>query len=91
MPNMDGTNEEMKIITINIPKKLWKLLKALKLWGLIPSVSEALRHSTIKYCQELYELVKEVEKDMDNFDPKKFVRVPGYNGGKPVKIIRRLN
>ena len=90
MPNI-GANEEMKIITINIPKKIHQLLKAFKLWGLIPSVSEALRHTCIKYCQELYELIDKIDSDLDNFDPKKFVRVPGYNGDKPVKIIRRLD
>lgn len=89
MPNK-GANKEMKIVTINIPLKLHKLLKALKLWGLIPSVSEAFRHAGIKYCQELYELTEKIDKDLDNFDPKKFVRVPGYNGNKPVKIVRRL-
>lgn len=89
MPNK-GANEEMKIITINIPKKLHKFLKALKLWGLIPSVSEALRHSCIKYCQELYELIEKIDRDLENFDPNKFVRVPGYNGNQPVRIVRRL-
>lgn len=90
MPNV-GKNEEMKIVTINIPLKLHKLFVYLKEWGLIPSVSEAFRQTGIKYALELYELIDKIDADLDNFDPKKFVRVPGYNEGKPVKIIQRLD
>jgi len=84
-------NPQMKIVTINIPRKLHTFLLKMKEWGLIPSVSEALRHTCIKYCRDLYKLMKEIDKDLDNFDPKKFVRVPGYNGNKPVRIVRRLD
>ena len=91
MPNI-GANEEMKIMTINIPKKLHKFMLKLKEWGLIPSISEILRHTCIKYCQELYELTKKVEKDTINFDPKKFVLVPNDDNTYDVHtILRRLD
>ena len=90
MTHYDRHNEEMIIITINIPRSLDAIIMKLKKWGLIPSRSEVLRHAAIKYCQELYKLAIDVRKDLENFDHEKFVRVPGYNGNKPVRIIRRL-
>ncbi len=62
--------------------------------GLVVSRSEWIRNAIRNQINADLETVRYekavVEETEEYFDPKKFVRVPGYNGNKLVKIIQRL-
>lgn len=85
---------ELKIVTINVPKlDLYYIQKMLDA-GLVPSRSEYIRVAIRNQINADLETVRYeigvVEGIEERFDPKKFVRVPGYNGNKPMKIVKRL-
>ena len=85
---------EMKIITINVPRIDLYYIQKLMDVGLVPSRSEYIRNAIRNQINRDLELVRfqknVIEEKEEYFDPEKFVRVPGYNGNEPVKIVRRL-
>ncbi len=85
---------ELKIVTINVPRIDLNYIQQFMDEGLVPSRSEYIRNAIRNQINADFETVKYekrvVEGTEKRFDPKKFVRVPGYNGNEPVKIVRRL-
>ena len=85
---------EMKIITINVPRIDLYYIQKLMDVGLVPSRSEYIRNAMRNQINSDLEIVRYekavIEGTEEYFDPKKFVRIPGYKGNKPVKIIERL-
>jgi len=86
----------LKIVTVNLPVFDLKFIERFVLNGdtvLVSSRSEyirvAVRNQIIKDL-ELVEKQLSFLENKDLYDTSKFVRVPGYNGNEPVKILRRL-
>lgn len=89
-----GNWGETKIVTVNLPEiDLAYIEKFISDTRLVPSRSEyvrvALRNQIIKDL-EMIQIEKKVIKDDIKIDPNKFVSIPGYNGNKMVRIVRRL-
>lgn len=87
-----GSNHgELKIITVNIALEHLKYIQQLLDWGLVPSRSEYVRLAIANQLRRDFETKKYVsgvvEKKVGN---RNMIRIPGYNGDKPVEIIRRL-
>ena len=86
--------DDLRVITCNLPELDLAFIDKFIINGIVSSRSEyiriALRRSIERDCNILQTEIEVVD-DKRKLDPNKFVRVPGYNGGKPVKIIRRLN
>ena len=86
---------ELKIITINIPLEHLKYVQQLMDWGKVPSRSEYVRTAVANQIENDMKTKKYIKKVIKNpeeiLEPEKFVRIPGYNGDKPVEIIRRLD
>ena len=84
---------KMCICTVNIPLLDLQYIKKLMDKTIVPSRSEyiraAIRHM-INHDMELMKYKESIVEGEVELDPKLFVKVPGYNGNKPVKIIRRL-
>ena len=96
--NVRGVAQEKwgatRICTVNLPElDLAYIKKFIDETRLTPSRSEyirvALRNQIIRDI-EMVNTEKAIIKGALKFDPEKFVLVPGYNGNKPLKIIRRL-
>ena len=85
-----GRTTDMRIITINIPDKFCLFIDKCVQWGLIPSRSEYIRHATELKLKKDMKFIETLNKEIESYDPTKFVRVPGYNGEKLMKILRRL-
>ena len=85
---------EIKIITISVPRIDLYYIQKLMDVGLVPSRSEYVRNAIRNQINADLETVRYekavVEGTEEYFDPKKFVRVPGYSGNEPLKIVRRL-
>ena len=83
-----------RIVTINSPEIDLEWIEAfIKKTRLVPSRSEYIRvavRNQINRDIKLIDSMKTFIEDEEELDPNKFVRVPGYNGDKPVEIIRRL-
>ncbi len=92
MPSLN--HGELKIITINVPRLDLYYIQKLMDVGLVPSRSEYIRNAVRNQINRDLELVRfqknVMEEKEEFFDPKKFVRVPGYNGNEPLKIVKRL-
>lgn len=90
----DDDCKSLHVITCNVPELDLAFIDKFIINGIVSSRSEyiriALRRSIERDCNILQTEIEVVD-DKRKLDPNKFVRVPGYNGGKPVKIIRRLN
>ena len=85
----------LRIVTINVPEiDLNYIQSIIKETRLVPSRSEyirvAIRNQIIRDL-EMVKLEKAIINGEIELDPTKFVRVPGYNGNKPLKIVRRLD
>ena len=85
---------ETRIITVNLPEiDLVYIEKFIDSTRLVPSRSEyvrvAVRNQILKDMEKTV-FQEEIIEDEESLDPKKFVRVPGYNGNEPVRIVRRL-
>ena len=86
-------DNEMTIVTINLPGKDLRYIKKLLSEGIVPSRSEYVRNAVrnqINADLEVQKFKDAILEDKIKLDPKKFVRIPGYNGNEPVKIVRRL-
>ncbi len=85
---------ELKIITINVPRLDLYYIQKFMDAGLVPSRSEYVRNAIRNQINADFETVRfekrVVEGTEKRLDPEKFVRIPGYNGNEPVKIVRRL-
>ena len=91
----DGPNPELKVITCNIPKPYLIYIDKLMKKGICPSRSEYFRRAVgEQILRDFYMLDKIETQPIENivfeYDPEKYVRIPGYNGNKPVEILRRL-
>ncbi len=89
-----GKHGELKVITINVPRLDLYYIQKLMDVGLVPSRSEYIRNAIRNQINADLETVRYekavIEGTEECFDPKKFVRVPGYNGNEPLKIVKRL-
>ena len=89
-----GKHGELKIITINVARLDLYYIQKLMDVGLVPSRSEYIRNAIRNQINADLETVRYekavIEGTEEYFDPTKFVRVPGYNGNEPLKIVRRL-
>lgn len=96
--NIRGTTEarwgSTRIVTINVPEiDLDYIEHFIRETRLVPSRSEYIRVALRNQIIHDIKLTKDITKivrDEIKLDPRKFVRVPGYNGNKPLKIVRRL-
>lgn len=89
--NVTGSNPKMKIMTINVPEPYIKYIEKFIEYGLIPSRSEWIRTAMKEQIREDLYFIETLEKETDNFDPKKYVRIPNGDGTyKSHKIVRRL-
>lgn len=93
--NTFGRWGSTRIVTINVPEiDLDYIEKFIEDTRLVPSRSEyirvALRNQIIRDI-EMVNTEIDIIKGEIRLDPKKFVRVPGYNGNQPLKIVRRLD
>ena len=93
--NREGPNTELKVITCNIPKPYLKYVDKLQKKGICPSRSEYIRRAIgEQILRDFYMLDKIETQTIENiafeYDPEKYVRIPGYNGNKIVEILRRL-
>ena len=91
----EGQNPELKVITANIPRPFLIFIEKLRKKGICPSRSEYIRRAIgEQILRDFYMLDKIETQELDyiefNYDPEKYVRIPGYNGNKPVEILRRL-
>ena len=91
----DGPNPELKVITCNVPKPFLRYIEKLRHKGICPSRSEYIRRAIgEQILRDFYMLDKIETQPIENivfdYDPEKYVRIPGYNGNKPVEILRRL-
>jgi len=82
---------ELKIITCNIPLEHLKYVQKLMDWGIVPSRSEYIRRAVGNQIERDNETKRYVEEVIETtIDNKNFIKIPGYNGNKPVQILRRL-
>ena len=82
-----GFKPDMKIITINIPKAYWKLIRKYLEWGICPSVSEYVRRAIDRQIKDDMRSQRYVQKVIIAVD-KDTILIPGYNGDKPMRILR---
>ena len=81
----------MKIVTCNLPRKHLAYINKLLEWGIVPSRSEYVRVAVANQIRNDFETKGYVEEVIEEtIDNKTFIKIPGYNGDKPVEIIRRL-
>lgn len=86
---MSETKSELRIITVNIPKKYLEYIKKLQEWGLTPSRSEYIRNVVMRQIKEDLDLAKSIDHIIQpEIDPKLYVRVP--NGDGTSKIYNRI-
>ena len=85
---------ELKVITINVPRLDLYYIQKFQDIGIVHSRSEWIRNAIRNQINADLETVRYekavIEGTEEYFDPTKFVRVPGYNGNEPLKIVRRL-
>ena len=95
----------MKIVTVNVPESYIEAIKKLVgEKGLYPSRSELIRCAVREFLLKELEMAKNIHKfknesDIDEFDQKKFIKIPvdNVNKDEPVrdfkiyKIIKRLD
>ena len=94
MRDEKGRNLELKIVTCNFPIKHINYIKKLIEYGLVPSRSEYVRRAVGNQIADDLKTKRYVEDVMVGkikLDPSKYIKIPGYNGDKPVEIIRRLD
>ena len=83
---------ELKIITCNLSVEHLKYIQQLLDWGLVPSRSEYVRTAVANQVRNDFETKRYVETVIEEtINAKKYIKIPGYNGDKPVEIIRRLD
>jgi len=84
---------EKKIVTVNIPVIDLKYIQKLMDEGITFSRSEYIRvavRNQINRDTKIIKHMRDVMADKVKLDPTKWVKIPGYNGNEPVKIIKRL-
>ena len=91
-----NTKGTLRIITINVPTKYLSFIDKCVEYGLHPSRSEYIRDAIENQLKDDFQFMDRLDyaiNEFDNveFDPTKYVRIPGYNGNKPVKILKRLD
>lgn len=85
---------DLKIITCNLPELDLAFIDKFIIRRIVPSRSEYIRvalRRSINMDIELLKIEDDIVDEKIKLDPEKFVRVPGYNRNRPVKIIRRLD
>jgi len=76
--------EELKIITINVPKRFLKTFELMIKWGLFPSRSELIRYCILKAFPGLLTMLGNVDKALEMGDEyiekaiRKWVKKNGY-------------
>ena len=91
-----GDNHELKVVTVNIPRIFLRYIEALRIKGICPSRSEYIRRAVGEQVLRDFEMIYNIENidelPIENiefeYDEEKYVRIPGYNGGKPFKTVR---
>ena len=91
----EGINPGLKVVTCNVPIPYLKYVDKLMKLGICPSRSEYVRRALgEQILRDFYMLDKMETQELNNiefeYDPEKYVRIPGYNGNKMVEILRRL-
>jgi Arc/MetJ-type ribon-helix-helix transcriptional regulator len=88
--------KDLQILTTNLSRKMITFIDECVRFGLIASRSEYIRIAVknqlnidFNFMNTLEHEIKEVRKK--DFDPNRYVKIPGYNHNKPVKIIRRMD
>ena len=82
-------NRESKITTVNLREDQLKEIESLLFVSSL-SYSEYIRRA-VQYKLELDMEETKLIRENERLEKKGFVRIPGYNGNKPVQIIRRLD
>jgi len=86
--------DSLKIITINVPLADLMSIEIFCNGKITPSRSEYIRIAIKNQLDHDLEAMKnriDLIKGKIKLDPKKSVLVPGYNGDKPFKIVRKLD
>lgn len=84
----------LKIVTVNLPEIDLEYIEMIIKVGFVPSRSEYVRVAVRNQINADIERINSQEGIINEeirLDPERFVRVPGYNGNKPLKILRRLD
>ena len=83
----------LQIMTVNVSRKDIEMLDYFTSEGIGASRSELMRVAVREFVEKQLPLLKKRNEcliEKPPLDPTKWVKIPGYNGDKPVQIIRRL-
>jgi len=83
----------LKIVTCNISENDLKFIELFVKECIAPSRSAYVRNAVrnqINRDIKTFKTYKGIINEVIKLDPEKFVMIPGYNGNKPIEILRRL-
>ena len=80
----------MAIVTVNLPKKILKVIEKIRVWGLTPSRSEYVRNAVREAINVDLNFMDKVDAVIESEEPN-IIRVPNGDGTYTIrKILRRI-